>query len=109
MPRVPIENLKKDIVIQANLRGMLFSFQSTWGLFSPEKIDEGTRELLENVSVKETDTILDLGCGYGALGIPLAKLAHRGTVHMVDKDFVAVEYATKKAPLNLIKKTKKYI
>ncbi len=109
MPRIPIEELKKDIVINTALRGMPFTFHSTWGLFSPEKIDEGTLRLLENVVVKEDDNILDFGCGYGALGIPLAKLAPKGIVHMVDKDFVAVEYAEKNARLNGVKNVKCYL
>lgn len=98
MPRMLIEDLKRDIIMKTTLRGRAFTFNTTWGLFSPEKIDEGTLMLLEKVAVKESDKILDLGCGYGALGIPLAKLAPKGAVHMIDKDFVAVEYA-KKIPL----------
>ena len=109
MPRIPIENLKKDIVVNTTLRGMPFTFHTTWGLFSPEKIDEGTLMLLEHVPVKENDSILDLGCGYGALGIPLARLAPHGVVHMIDKDFVAVEYAQKNALLNGVKNTKTYL
>ena len=109
MPRIPIKDLKKDIQINVTLRGTPFTFHSTWGLFSPEKIDEGTTSLINNVSVKETNTILDLGCGYGALGIPLAKLAPKGIVHMIDRDFVAVEYARKNALLNGVKNAKTYL
>lgn len=109
MPRIPIADLKKDIVLNTALRGMDFTFHTTWGLFSPEKIDEGTAMLLEKVAVKKTDNILDLGCGYGALGIPLARLAPRGVVHMIDKDFVAVNYAQKNALLNNAKNTKTYL
>ena len=84
MPRIPVEELKKDIVINITLRGIPLTFHSTWGLFSPEKIDEGTLQLLEKVEVKDGDNILDLGCGYGAIGITLAKLAPKGMVHMID-------------------------
>lgn len=99
-PRIPIEELKKDIVLRPTLLGEVFTFNTTWGLFSPERIDEGTEMLLREVSVKEGDTVLDLGCGYGALGIPLAKAVAPGVVHMVDKDFVAVNYAKKNARIN---------
>ncbi len=109
MPRIPIAELKKDLVINVTLRGTPFTFHTTWGLFSPEKIDDGTLELLENVEVKETDAIFDLGCGYGALGIPMAKLAAKGAVHMIDKDFVAVEYAKKNAELNNVKNVEVYL
>lgn len=100
MPQIPIEELKKDIVIKAKLHGLDFTFNTTWGLFSPEKIDEGTEMLTNNINPKEDDTILDLGCGYGPIGIALARLATKGKVHMTDKDFVAVEYAKKNAELN---------
>ncbi|MBI2476376.1 MAG: class I SAM-dependent methyltransferase [Candidatus Taylorbacteria bacterium] len=109
MARIPIKELKKDIVLKTTLCGTPFTFHTTWGLFSPEKIDEGTMALLEHVVVKEGDAILDLGCGYGALGIPLAKLASGGTTHMVDKDFVAVEYAEKNALLNNVKNVEVYL
>jgi len=95
-----IEELKRDIEFDAHLNGHAFRFVSTWGLFSPTQIDEGTRLLLEHVEVRSTDVILDIGCGYGVPGIPLAFQAEKGNVHMVDKDFVAVEYAKKNARLN---------
>ena len=43
---------------------------------------------------------LDIGCGYGPLGLAIAAQAPRGRVHMVDKDFVAVDYANRNAQLN---------
>ncbi len=109
MPKIPIEELKKDRAIRATIRGAVFDFRTTWGLFSPEKIDEGTLLLADVISVSENDTILDLGCGYGALGIPLAKSAPKGSVHMIDKDFVAIEYAKKNAELNSVKNVSTYL
>lgn len=98
-----LQRLKEDIVFRANLRGFDLIFHSTWGLFSPREIDAGTRLLLENIEVKEADVCLDLGCGYGAIGITMAKLASNGKVYMVDKDFVAVEYAKKNYRLNKLR------
>lgn len=95
-------NLKRDIVFQKELRGFNFTFHSTWGLFSPKTIDEGTEFLIENLSVKPTDISLDLGCGYGAIGLTTAKLSPQGFVHMVDKDFVAIDYSKKNANINFI-------
>lgn len=109
MPKIPIAELKKDIVIKTKLHGLDFTFNTTWGLFSPEKIDEGTGMLINNIKPKEDDTILDLGCGYGAIGIALARLAPKGKVHMTDKDFVAVEYAKKNAELNNVTNTLSYL
>ncbi|MBI3385112.1 class I SAM-dependent methyltransferase [Candidatus Gottesmanbacteria bacterium] len=102
-------NLKSDIVFQKNLRGFNFTFHSTWGLFSPKNIDEGTELLINNIDVKPDDVSLDLGCGYGAAGIVIAKLSPEGVVHMVDKDFVAIDYANKNIAVNNINNCKIYL
>ncbi len=112
MPRIPIEELKKDIEFRATVGGVPLSFRTTWGLFSPEKIDEGTALLakeIQNIAAGNYKTALDLGCGYGALGIFLAKRAPESTVHLVDKDFVAVTYAKKNAELNGAGNTSAYL
>lgn len=98
-----IDALKQDIRFDANLRGMNVAFSSTWGLFSPREIDSGSDLLLKFLEIKTDERILDLGCGYGALGVTLAKEAKQGHVTMVDKDFVAVEYARKNLALNQLK------
>ena len=41
--------------------------------FSPNRVDSGTRFMLETVPVREGDKVLDLGCGYGVVGIYAAK------------------------------------
>ena len=95
-----IEQLRRDIVFTAKLRGRAFTFHSRWGLFSPRAVDAGTRLLIDRIEVAEADDCLDLGCGYGALGLAMGGLAPGGQTHLVDKDFVAVEYARKNAQLN---------
>lgn len=101
--------LKQDIIIQTDLKGQKLNFSSTWGLFSPEKIDEGTTLLLEQIRVKVDDVSLDLGCGYGPIGVTLGKCSPRGQVHMIDKDFVAVEYAKKNADANGLSNARVYL
>jgi len=49
--------------------------------------------LLGELEVKETDDCLDMGCGYGVIGISMAKLAPKGRTYLVDRDFIAVDYA----------------
>ena len=44
--------------------------------------------------------VLILGCGYGAIGITMAKCSETANVYMVDKDFVAVDYARKNVKQN---------
>jgi len=94
------DRLKKDIVFGATLRGQALTFHSTWGLFSPRGIDAGTRLLLDRIDVGEADTTLDLGCGYGAIGVAVARSCPGGTVQMIDKDTVAVAYARKNVEAN---------
>ncbi len=94
------DQLKQDITFEAQVRSLPLKFHTTWGIFSNRRIDDGTQILLDNVEVKPSDTILDIGCGYGPIGIALAKLAPQGHVHMVDKDYVAIEYAKKNAQIN---------
>lgn len=97
-----IEKLREDIVFRETLREQSLRFLTTWGLFSPREIDEGTRMLLERIEVKPSDDCLDLGCGYGAIGLTLARLAPQGHTTLVDKDFVAIEYCRKNIAENHI-------
>ncbi len=95
-----VKDLKKDIVISVTLHGFEFTFHSTWGIFSPRKIDEGTLLLIRTMEIQADDDCLDLGCGYGALGLTMARCAPNGTTYLVDKDFVAVDFSKKNAALN---------
>ncbi len=92
--------LRRDIVFQERLLGHPLTFHTTWGLFSPKGIDAGTHLLLDHLRVAPDERALDLGCGYGPLGLAIAKEAPAGFCTLVDKDFVAVEYARKNAAIN---------
>lgn len=96
----PVARLREDIVFTAHLKGRDLTFRSTWGLFSPREVDEGSRLLLDQLAVAPHHDCLDLGCGYGAIGVTLAGLAPRGRTLLVDKDFVAVEYARRNIAAN---------
>ena len=98
-----VKKIREDIVFSETLKDIPFVFHSTWGIFSPRNIDDGTLMLLKYLDIKETDDCLDLGCGYGPLGLTMAKLAPKGTTTLVDKDFKAVEYSNLNAELNQIK------
>ena len=89
-----------DIRFQTNLRGFNLSFDSAWGLFSPKMIDSGTKLLIDHMEIEENDQCLDLGCGYGAIGIVMAKIAQNSEVYMVDKDFVGIEYTERNVEQN---------
>ncbi|MBD3754951.1 MAG: methyltransferase [Gammaproteobacteria bacterium] len=104
-----IEELKQDLHIEANLLGKELKFATTWGIFSPREIDSGTDLLLKYLDIKEDEVALDVGCGYGPIGLAIAANAPKGQVHMVDKDFVAVDYANKNAKLNGLGNAQAYL
>ncbi|MYC76848.1 methyltransferase [Candidatus Poribacteria bacterium] len=95
-----VDPIPGEVDFQTELRGASLTFSATWGLFSPKAIDAGTHLLIEHLNVQDGDICLDLGCGYGAIGITLAKCDQTATVYMVDKDFVAVDYARKNVEQN---------
>jgi 16S rRNA G1207 methylase RsmC len=74
-------------------RGHTFTFDIGHTLFSSFEVDEGTDVFLRFVRTSNARTILDLGCGYGPIGIILATLCPNAQVVMVDKDLLAVRYA----------------
>ncbi len=93
-------DIPREIEFTTELRGERLTFASTWGLFSPKAVDEGTRLLLDRIEVDPDARCLDLGCGYGAIGLTLARLAPQGTTLLVDKDSVAVDYARRNVERN---------
>ncbi len=104
-----IDELRQDITFAATLRNRSFKFVSTWGLFSPKGIDEGTGLLVDQLEINPGDNCLDLGCGYGPLGLVLATLAPDGQTHLVDKDFVAIDYSNRNIELNKLTNAKAYL
>ena len=109
MAKPTIEQLKQDIVFDAVLAQTTLKFRTTWGLFSPREIDEGTRLLLNHLEVGLADVSLDLGCGYGPIGCWIAANSPKGKIHMVDRDYLAVEYSNTNAYLNGLKNCKAYL
>ena len=90
----------QDFTLQENLRGHELAFRTTYGLFSYKKIDDGTKLLIDSIKFRNGDSILDLGCGYGPIGIALAKENTNGKVYLIDRDFIAVEYTQKNCEHN---------
>ncbi|NPA97357.1 MAG: class I SAM-dependent methyltransferase [Crenarchaeota archaeon] len=84
------------------VRGVTVEFEVAPGLFSYEEIDFGTRLLIEHAQIPPEGTVLDMGCGYGAIGITLAKLNPRLRVYMVDINRDAVKLARRNARRNRV-------
>ncbi|MCW8876406.1 MAG: methyltransferase [Kangiellaceae bacterium] len=92
-PIAEAAKIRQPLSIQTNLQGENLVFETSFGVFSPREIDEGTRLLLKYLQVEQGFDCLDLGCGYGPIGIWMARKSQTGKVIMVDKDFVAIEHA----------------
>ena len=86
--------------IVTSIHGVDVRLQTHPSLFSPRRVDAGTLAMLSAVRFEADDKILDLGCGYGVVGIVAAKLSSPQRVFMLDIDPVAVEYACNNARLN---------
>lgn len=97
-----LQEYRQDIKFSANLCGHTLKLCSTWGIFSPREIDAGTQLLMKYIEIEADDDCFDLGCGYGPIGLAMAKLAPNGKVLLGDKDFMAIEYSNKNARLNNI-------
>jgi 16S rRNA (guanine1207-N2)-methyltransferase len=89
-------------VFTAELRGFEIRLATEAGVFSREGVDRGTRLLIKHMEVRPTDRFLDLGCGYGVVGIVAAKLAPQGQVTLVDINERAVALARENLSLNEI-------
>ncbi len=78
-------------------------FHVSQELFSSHEVDAGTRFLLrtlDQLPMADVRRVLDVGCGYGPLGLTLHRLDNRRTVHLVDRDALAVDFARQNAELN---------
>lgn len=104
-----VDKWRQDHKLSAELLGKPLQFNTTWGLFSPRAIDEGSLLLLDHLDVMRDEVALDMGCGYGPLGLAIAAQCPEGIVHLVDKDFVAVDYARDNATRNGLANTQVYL
>lgn len=83
------------------LREKTYSFTSDIGVFSKNEVDFGTRLLIDQFEEPAiTGDILDLGCGYGPIGITLADCYEERTVVMVDVNERAIMLAEQNAVHN---------
>lgn len=80
-------------MFSAEIRGISLVFETGPRLFSPNAVDRGTLAMLSMVEFSENDRVLDLGCGYGAVGIYAAKRIGEANVVMCDISEEAVAAA----------------
>lgn len=75
------------------------AFLTSKNCFSPNQIDKGTLAMLSCIQFTENQKVLDLGCGYGVVGIYAAKIVGCTNVYMLD----VLEEAVMLSKLNAIK------
>jgi 16S rRNA (guanine1207-N2)-methyltransferase len=91
------------------LKNNQFRFKTDNGVFSKREVDFGSRLLIESFEMPKTEgLLLDVGCGYGPIGLSLAKYYQDRMIHMVDVNGRAIELAKENAELNRIQNVKVY-
>ncbi len=94
-------NLKSnEKKISVTLKNKGYNFLTDNGVFSKDGLDKGTRVLLEVLDFNSvTGKVLDVGCGYGPIGIILSKNT-KCEIDMIDINNRAIELAKKNIKLN---------
>ncbi|MEY8749067.1 class I SAM-dependent methyltransferase [Alkalicoccobacillus gibsonii] len=85
------------------LRGFSLRLTSDRGVFSKHEVDFGSRTLIEHFQFPEVEgDLLDVGCGYGPIGLTLAKADPERTVHLLDVNERACTLARMNARQNRV-------
>lgn len=71
-------------MLHERIRDIDFCFETNRDCFSPEAVDKGTLAMLSIMEFKQGNKVLDLGCGYGVVGIFAAKFTVPQNVFMLD-------------------------
>ncbi|MEY2195923.1 class I SAM-dependent methyltransferase [Neobacillus sp. BF23-41] len=91
------------------LKNNQFRFKTDNGVFSKREVDFGSRLLIESFVMPNADgLLLDVGCGYGPIGLSIAKSYHDRMIHMIDVNERAIALAKENAELNRIQNVKIY-
>ncbi|WP_161878092.1 class I SAM-dependent methyltransferase [Alkalibacterium sp. MB6] len=95
---------------EATLDHRLFQFMTDSGVFSKGSVDYGSRLLIETVDLTDfpSGDLLDVGCGYGPMGMALAAKDESRVVDMVDVNLRALELAKQNVKINRVKNCRIY-
>ena len=86
-------------------------FRVSQALFSSHDVDGGSRFLLRTLNQRPlaaVKRVLDVGCGYGTLGLTLKAVDKQRTVHLIDRDALAVDFTRQNATLNHLEDVQVY-
>lgn len=88
------------MLIKETIQGVTLQFETDSSLFSPAAVDRGTLAMLSAAEFQPEDVVLDLGCGYGVVGILAAKKTGAERVTMCDCEEAAVVLSQQNAEKN---------
>ena len=88
------------MIISANINNINLSFKTSPKIFSPHSVDKGTLAMLGIAEFTQGDKVLDLGCGYGVVGIYAAKIIGSQNITMSDIDAKCIELSALNAKSN---------
>ena len=91
--------------IETTIKDIPLIFETYPTLFSPSQVDTGTLAMLSHISFTQHDKVLDLGCGYGVVGIFAAKHTAPSNVFLSDICETSLTYAKQNAHLNNVEGT----
>jgi 16S rRNA (guanine1207-N2)-methyltransferase len=96
------DKLKSNIqTIKYYFKKNTLLFDTDNGVFSKSGIDYGSNVLLQTLpNLEDQNTLLDVGCGYGTIGLTLAKKYPNLNVEMVDVNLRAIELSKNNAIKN---------
>ncbi|MHA1723571.1 MAG: class I SAM-dependent methyltransferase [Promethearchaeota archaeon] len=97
-------------LFSVSLRKHLYAFKTLPGVFSYKKLDLGTKVLIEHMEIpQEPSILLDLGCGYGSIGIVLARESPESTIYFVDINKRAIWCVKENIKLNFSDDRKQFV
>jgi len=82
------------------INSIQLSFETANTVFSPNCIDKGTLAMISSVEFSPDDKLLDLGCGYGVVGIYAAKIIGEKNIVMSDNDERCIKLSRINADIN---------
>ena len=96
--------------VSESLKRHLYFFKTVTGVFSFKRLDLGTKVFIEHMKIPEEQSVLlDLGCGYGAIGMVLAHLKPKSTIYFTDTNKRALWCTRENIKFNLSERAGKII
>ncbi|HII40840.1 MAG TPA: class I SAM-dependent methyltransferase [Thermoplasmata archaeon] len=93
---------RRPAEVSVVVHGLPLTLQTDAGVFSRGSLDRGTELLIEALDLGPCELILDLGCGYGAIGIAASRLSDGGHVVLTDVNERAVRLARENLRANRV-------